>query len=403
MKFTHKALSALTLSPGETDKIYWDDELSGFGLRLRRLADGKEGRSYVCQYRHAGRSPRSKLGDAQKLSLEQARAAAKKMLAKVALGEDPQASRAKDSHSFKASVTDFLAMKKRDLRVSTYRELVRYLTGAYFKPLHNSPLDQISRKDVAAQLNRISLTSSDIVAAHARTALTGFFSHAVAHGLTESNPVVGTLKPKGSPPRERVLTDAELVAIWNACNDDSEHSKIVRLLICLGGRRGEVGGIAWSELDLEGPQPSWTLAASRSKNKRPHPLPLMPMALAIIKSVPRLASRDQLFGTRCVDGFTTWVREKARLDQRSGVTDFTTHDIRRSVATKLADIGVMPHVVEEILNHRSGHRSGVAGTYNRSVYEREVRAALAMWEDHVRALAGGVPRKVIRLLPSAAP
>jgi integrase len=400
MKFTQKALSALTLSPGEIDKIYWDDELSGFGLRLRRLADGKEGRSYVCQYRHAGRSPRCKLGDAQKLSLEQARAAAKKMLAKVALGVDPQASRAKDSRTFKASVTDFLAMKKRDLRVSTYRELVRYLTGAYFKPLHNSPLDQISRKDVATQLNRISLTSSDIVAAHARTALTGFFSHAVAHGLTESNPVVGTLKPKGSPPRERVLTDAELAAIWNACDDDSEHSKIIRLLICLGARRAEIGGICWSWINNN---ESWTVPAARSKNKKPHTLPLMPMALAIIKTVPRLAARDQLFGSRCVDGFTAWVREKRRLDQRSGVTGWTTHDIRRSVATKLADIGVMPHVVEEILNHRSGHRSGVAGTYNRSVYEREVRAALAMWEDHVRALAGGVRRKVIPLLPHAAP
>jgi integrase len=400
MRFTQKALSALALSPRETDKIYWDVELSGFGFRLRRLADGKVGRSFVCQYRHGGRSPRCKLGDAQKLSLEQARAAAKKILAKVALGEDPQASRAKERHTFKATVADFLAMKKRDLRVSTYRELVRYLTGSYFKPLHAMAIDQITRKDVAAALNRISVTSSDIVAAHARTALTGFFSHAVAHGFTESNPVVGTLKPKGSPPRERVLTDAELVAIWNATDGDSEHSKIIRLLILLGGRRAEIGGICWSEIDLE--KGVWTLAGNRSKNSRAHPLPLMPMALAIIKSVPRLASRDQLFGTRCVDGFTTWVREKTRLDQRAGVTGWTTHDIRRSVATKLADIGVMPHVVEEILNHRSGHRSGVAGTYNRSVYG-EVRAALAMWEDHVRALAGGAPGKVIPLLPLAAP
>jgi integrase len=402
MKFTQKALSALTLSPGEDDKIYWHPEQKGFGFRLRRFADKKTvGRSWVVQYRHAGRSPRIKLGDYETVGLEQAYAAAKKLLAKVALGEDPQASRAKERHTFKASVADFLAMKKRDLRVSTYRELVRYLTGAYFKPLHSSQLDQISRKDVAAQLNRISLTSGSIVAAHARTALTGFFSWAVAHGLCESNPVVGTLKPKGSPPRERVLADDELAKIWNACDDDSEHSKIIRLLICLAGRRGEVGGMAWSELDLEGPQPSWTLAASRSKSKRPHPLPLMPMALAIIESVPRMASRDQLFGLRGPSGFTTWVREKARLDQRSGVSGWTTHDIRRSVATKLADIGVMPHLIEEILNHRSGHRRGVAGVYNRSSYEREVRAALALWEDHLRTLIEGGERKVLPLRPQA--
>jgi hypothetical protein len=91
------------------------------------------------------------------------------MLAKVALGEDPQASRAKERHAFKSVVADFLAMKKRELRDSTFREMTRYLAGAYFKPLHASPLDQISRKDVAAQLNRIILTSSVTVAAHART------------------------------------------------------------------------------------------------------------------------------------------------------------------------------------------------------------------------------------------
>ena len=75
--------------------------------------------------------------------------------------------------------------------------------------------------------------------------------------------------------------------------------------------------------------------------------------------------------------------------------NWTVHDIRRSVATKLADIGVLPHVIEQILNHQSGHRAGPAGIYNRSSYEREVRAALAMWEDHVRALVEGGERKIV--------
>jgi integrase len=194
-----------------------------------------------------------------------------------------------------------------------------------------------------------------------------------------------------------VLTDSELAAIWNACDDGSEHSRIIRLLILLGARRGEIGGMAWSELDLEGPQPSWTLAASRSKNKRQHVLPLMPMALNIIRSIPRQASRDQLFGSRCVDGFTTWVREKRRLDERAGVSAWTVHDVRRSVATKMADIGIQPHIIEQVLNHQSGHKGGVAGIYNRSSYEREVRQALALWEDHLRTLLDGTPRKVIPL------
>jgi integrase len=400
LKLTQKVLPTLTLPTGKSEEIYWDAELSGFGVRLRRLADGKVGRSFVVQYRHAGRSLRAKLGDTQKLKLEQAYDAAKKMLAKVALGQDPQASRAKERHTFKATVADFLAMKKRDLRVSTYREMTRYLTGAYFKPLHSSQIDQITRKDVAAQLTRISLTSSAIVAAHARVTVSGFFSWCLAHGLCESNPVAGTLKPKNGQPREHVLTDVELTKIWNACGDDSEHSRIIRLLILLGARRGEVGGMCWSEIDLE--KGVWTLAASRSKNKRPHSLPLLPMASAIIESVPRRASRDQLFGSRAAEGYSGWVRSKRGLDARSGVSGWTVHDIRRSVATRMADIGAQPHIIEQVLNHQSGTKSGVAGIYNRSSYEREVRAALAMWHDHLASLLGGAPRKIIPMSPPGA-
>jgi hypothetical protein len=79
------------------------------------------------------------------------------------------------------------------------------------------------------------------------------------------------------------------------------------------------------------------------------------------------------------------------------------HDIRRSVATKMADIGVQPHIIEQILNHQSGHKRGPAGVYNRSVYEREVRAALGLWADHVRALVGGGERKVLAFKSEIAP
>jgi integrase len=76
--------------------------------------------------------------------------------------------------------------------------------------------------------------------------------------------------------------------------------------------------------------------------------------------------------------------------------EWTLHDLRRTAATRMADIGVPPHVIEEVLNHRSGHRSGVAGIYNRSRYEREVKAAVATWDRHVTALIEGrEQRKVV--------
>ena len=117
--------------------------------------------------------------------------------------------------------------------------------------------------------------------------------------------------------------------------------------------------------------------------------------------MPHRVMRDHLFGTRNAAGYSAWGRGKAALDAHSGVTDWRVHDIRRSGATKLADIGVAPHIIEQVLNHVSGHKSGVAGVYNRSSYEREVRAALALWADHIRVLVGGGERKVVAFVPVA--
>ncbi len=88
-------------------------------------------------------------------------------------------------------------------------------------------------------------------------------------------------------------------------------------------------------------------------------------------------------------GFSALGREQAALDERSAspIGPCTTFDGR--VATRMADIGIAPHIIEQILNHQSGHRAGVAGIYNRSSYEREVRTALALWADHVRTSGRG--------------
>src|SRR5262249_45746044 len=148
-------------------------------------------------------------------------------------------------------------------------------------------------------------------------------------------------------------------------------------------------------LDLDAPTPTWTLPAERSKNHKAHRLPLLPMALSIIRATPHLVSRDKLFGSRSAAGFASWGEGRRVLDKRAGVTDWHLHDIRRSVTTKMADIGIAPHIIEQILNHQSGHKAGPAGIYNRSSYEREVRNALALWEDHIRALVAGGERRVV--------
>jgi integrase len=218
----------------------------------------------------------------------------------------------------------------------------------------------------------------------------------MGNGLAEANPIIGTLKPQDAEPRSRVLSDAELAAIWRACGDDA-YGRVIKLLILTGTRRGEVGGMRWSELDLD--RGLWSIPPQRTKNKKPHQLPLMPLALDVITGVPRRLGRDHLFGTRSAVGLRHW-HAKIELDRRLGaaVGPWRVHDVRRTVATRMADLGVMPHVIEAVLNHYSGHRGGVAGIYNRSSYERDVRAALALWADHIRSIVDGSERKVLSLL-----
>jgi integrase len=159
--------------------------------------------------------------------------------------------------------------------------------------------------------------------------------------------------------------------------------------------------MAWSEFDLDAPLPTWTLPKERSKNHRALVLPVMPMMRAVIAAVPRMATRDQLFGARASSGFANWGEGKGRLDLAASLAvGWHLHDLRRSVATRMADIGVQPHVIEQILNHISGHKGGIAGVYNRSSYQREVRTALAMWEDHIRSLVeGGESKKILSFKP----
>jgi integrase len=385
-----KAVTALELPAGKTDHIVWDDAMPGFGYRLRAGAGGKMLRSWIVQYKRAGATRRMLLGNAAVLGAEQARLAAKKALAAVALGQDPQADRIdrrhRDRHSLKSVVDQYLAAKKPDVRARTYVEAQRYLSsGRYLRPLHSLPIDTITRADVASRILAIAREAGNVTAAHARSNLNAIYVWAMQMGLTDTNPVIGSVQPKASEGRTRVLTDAELASVWRACSDEHDHyARIVRLLILTACRRQEVGGMCWSELDAE--QGVWTIPAARSKNKRQHTLPLPAAAWAIIGTVPHVAGRDYLFGERGMAGFGNWGDCRAALADRLGdsVAPFVLHDIRRTIATKMADLGVQPHIIEEVLGHaRSGHKRGIAGIYNRAVYMREVKAALELWATHV--------------------
>jgi len=393
-----KLVRELALPPGKTDEVFWDTKQPGLGLRVR-IRNGRETRTWIAQRKRHGRAFKNTLGKAAEIGIDVARRAARDVLSRVDLGHDPAAERraaaAREQRTMAALVTEYLEDKKQKVRPHTLGEVTRYLTAPkYFGPLHRVPVHEIDRARVASCVRTIVRECGAPTAREARGTLSAFFAWAMGEGLAEANPVIGTNTPEMKP-RDRVLSDAELAAIWRACKDD-DYGRIIRLLILLGARRQEVGGMRFSEFDDPEHPTKWTLPSERSKNARKHVLPLVPAAIDIIGSVPRVVGREFLFGLGA-RGFANWGEGKKALDERSGVRGWTVHDLRRSVATKMCeDCKVLPHLVEQILNHQSGHKAGVAGTYNLAVYAAQVREALLMWEAHVLGLVEG-KRKIVPL------
>jgi integrase len=237
----------------------------------------------------------------------------------------------------------------------------------------------IRRQDVALRLGEIAGTNGPFAANRARAALSAFFSWALGEGLVESNPVVGTNKATAEISRDRVLTDDELRAIWQGVGD-GDYGRIILLLILTGQRREEVGGMLWQELRLS--EGMWSIGPERTKNGLPHDVPLSHPALDILSGIEPTEGREFVFGSG-PGPFQGWSNAKAALDKKIALQPWRLHDIRRTVATRMADLGVLPHIIESILNHVSGHKAGVAGIYNRSVYAAEKRAAMNLWANHV--------------------
>jgi integrase len=317
----------------------------------------------------------------------------------VANDEDPQASkkqtRKESKFTLKAVIPHYLDTKRAQVRASTFNQVSRYLTDSW-QPLHGMPISAIARRDVAYELGKMTRKSGSTTAARARSALSTFFAWCLGEGLCEGNPCVGTNRPGESKPRERVLSDAELAAIWHAAPPDN-YGRIIKLLILSGCRREEIGGLKESEIDTE--NRVLRLPPERTKSGKAHVVPLSDLAWSILSEQPRLDEREHVFAHARGQGGFSWSRAKADLDKRLGesVREWRTHDLRRTAATRMADLGVMPHVIEAVLGHHSGHKAGTAGIYNRSGYPNEVRNALMMWSDHVRALVEGGERRVIHM------
>jgi integrase len=396
MRLTSTVIQALTLPAGVADRTYFDDDLPGFGVRLRAAGSKK----WVVQYDHGGKTRRLTLGPVSALDPGEARRRAKDVFAARTLGRDPaaekQESRARAIETFGALLPRYLDFKRFKLRPRSYRETERHLTS-YAKPLHHRPVGEINRRAVAGLLATLAANSGPTAAKCARASLSGFFTWLAREGLTDTNPVSFTNKPQERGARTRVLSDGELREIWEALEGAGQYADIVRLLLFTAARRIEIGDLSSDELSIEAAE--IRLPGSRTKNGEPHAIPLAPAPLAILAARQVADGRGFVFG-RGRAGFVGWSSAKRALDERiaaarqaTGIAEpmpgWTLHDLRRVVSTAMHDrLEIAPHIVEATLGH-VGHKAGVAGTYNKAEYLAERRRALEKWAAFLDEIVTG--------------
>lgn len=396
MKLTAATVRLLTLPDGVQDRIFFDEDLPRFGVRLR--AGGS--RTWVVQYAIGRKERRVPLGRVSALDPGKARTLAKDLLARVRLGEDPLAAKheavARAAETLGSMLPRYLARKRASLRPRSYIEVERHLL-VHAKRLHSRPLAGLAtdRREIALLLADIAEQSGPTAANMVRSSLSACCIWLMREGLLDANPVTATNVAPQSGARTRVPSDVELKAIWNALDDD-RYGAIVKLLALTGLRREEIGALHWDEVDLD--RGLIQLPAARCKNKRPHDVPLSRPALTILEAQP--GRSGSVFGGRGQAGFKGWSFCKRALDNKLGgaVPPFTLHDLRRVVSTAMHErLKVAPHIVEACLGHHTS-RSGVAGVYNRAQYAEEKQVALAKWGGLLEQIVSGKkPATIVKL------
>jgi integrase len=205
-----------------------------------------------------------------------------------------------------------------------------------------------------------------------------------------ANPCVGVSRPKPPAARDRVLTSGEIVKFWQAASAERGGlASVLKLLLITGCRLREVADMRRAELSDDGA--TWTIPGTRTKNHRAHAVPLPLLARELIAA----GDGEFVFATNGKPLPSGWSKAKDRLDARMQIAPWRIHDLRRTAATGMAEIGIAPHVVEAVLNHVSGAKASVAGVYNRAAYAAEKKNALERWAAHIDGLVTGRAADVV--------
>jgi integrase len=383
-----------------------DGKITGLYLVLQPSG----AKSWALRYRAAGKPTKLTLGPYPTLDLANARRRAQEALGDVASGKNPAAEKkaAREAQKAASSTADRVETVaasfidkyvKRNVGESWAREAERLLTKEINPKFGCKRLGEVKKSDIHDLLDEIVDRGAPIVANRTLAVFRRLCNWAVERGVVDASPCDKIKAPAAEESRDRVLSDDEVRLAWTAFERLGwPFGQIAQLLLLTGARRDEIASGRWSEIDLEAK--TWTIAKERSKNGVAHEIPLSDAAIAILKQLPRIGDRKDalIFSTTGLTAVSGFSRAKDAIDNvilaargaEVGAPDrWTFHDLRRTAASGMAGLGIAPHVVEAVLNHRSGTIKGVAAVYNRYSYATEKRQALDAWARRLEAIVTG--------------
>lgn len=390
-----------------------DDQVRG--LRIRVTTHGIK--SWSVLVRQGRRVRRFHMGKYPEITLARAREEALELLPKARKGYDPIADRRRQTALREAqgveTFADLLSAYER-LRVPELKRTrswpaTRRVIERVLKNVLRVPIQDVERSMVRNALDE-KKAKAPVAARVAWEGLSPVLKWAEAReylpegfhrGLALAAPANARAR------RDRVLTDEEIRAVWPQLEEERyPKGRIYQLMLLTGQRLSEVAGMRWRELDLEAA--TWTIPAERSKSARSHTVPLSAAAVALLELAKRETrrKRELVFCTAGGKQLGNWHRTHSRILANSKTSGWTKHDLRRTVATRLAGLGVAPHVIEHVLGHadpleRSG-LSRVASVYQHYTYEPEKRAALDMWATTLVDIIADESNVVPLVRPNAA-
>lgn len=363
--------------------------------------------SWAVRYRFGGKPRKLTIGAYPVFSLADARKAASAILRSVSEGGDP-AEEKKQAATERADTSNYIddvlnvfltRYVKPNNRASTARETERFIDNEVRPRWKGRLVQSITKRDIVVMLDEIVDRGAPISANRVHAILRRFFNWCMERSILEVSPVATVPAPTKEVSRDRVLTDAEIKLLWQACDAVGwPFGQMVQILLLTVQRREEVAGMRLGELDLEATAPLWIIPKERAKNDKAHTVPLAPKVVALLQGMPRMKSdAGFVFTTTGESSVSGYSKAKAKIDAKMleiaqsqaiergeepdkvVVAGWRIHDLRRTGASGMAALGQPVQVVEAVLNHKSGSIKGVAAVYNRHDYANEKRAALHSW------------------------